>query len=141
MDLRKENSETFLELNILNNQTQNEVNTQIQNEVTLDLGIDECSICLDEINYALKKNIYILPCLHAYHESCIYEWFHKKKEYICPICRKVFGDYPVEPYVEEPENTEPRRTCFGFIKVETIFISVFLLVFWSIMFFAVIYTR
>ena len=45
--------------------------------------LNECSICLEPLN----DNISILEkCLHKYHESCINEWFSKKKETKCPTC-------------------------------------------------------
>lgn len=153
MNITKDNTETFLELNVLNKEVEQETqdrNNEIteeemsRNETIIELGCDECAICLDEINYNFKQNIYMLPCLHVYHESCIYEWFEKKREYMCPVCRKIFGDYPVEPYIEEAENTEHAeqvKICFGYIKVETIFIFVYLLLFWSALFFAIIYSR
>lgn len=139
MNLNKSNQETFLELNVLNSQNNKEISQQNET-IAIDLGTDECSICLDEINYNVKKNIYILPCLHAYHESCIYEWFENKKEYICPICRKIFGNYPIE-LNEDQDNSEERTLCFGYIKIQTVFLSIYLILFWSIMFFAVVYSR
>ena len=43
---------------------------------------DECIICLENIQSNDRASL--LKCGHIYHQSCIYEWFHKKK--ICPIC-------------------------------------------------------
>ena len=41
---------------------------------------DECVICYEP----MAKNVVMLPCLHAYHEDCIMEWFERKKT--CPYC-------------------------------------------------------
>lgn len=44
-------------------------------------AVEQCSICLDE----LTTNIVKLPCLHAFHRSCISLWIRKKNT--CPNCR------------------------------------------------------
>jgi hypothetical protein len=42
-----------------------------------------CSICLEK--FLEKDNITYLPCLHLFHENCIFEWLKRKKN--CPICK------------------------------------------------------
>lgn len=146
-------SQTFFELNVINNfgikneDDLNQTNTQIPHVestdfITLNLGADECSICLEDINLNDMKNIYLLPCLHIYHSNCLYDWFDQKKEYICPICRKIFGEYPQEPYVEREEVfDEQRRICFGQIKLESFLVLTCLSIFWMIAVFALFYSR
>jgi len=41
----------------------------------------ECSICLTEFEEG--EEIAILPCLHRFHKSEIFEWFKRQKT--CPI--------------------------------------------------------
>jgi len=53
--------------------------------------LDEtCSICLDE--YQTDERIGVLSCGHAFHSSCIKEWFKSLtaagKKKTCPLCRK-----------------------------------------------------
>lgn len=45
---------------------------------------NECSICLDEYNY---DKITSLLCLHNFHNKCINNWFQKKGQPICPLCK------------------------------------------------------
>ena len=44
---------------------------------------NNCSICLEK--FLEKDNITYLPCLHLFHENCIFEWLKRKKN--CPICK------------------------------------------------------
>ena len=49
-------------------------------------GQDICTICIDLIQ---KECIYYkcLNCKHTIHLDCLFKWFKKKKEIICPICK------------------------------------------------------
>lgn len=44
-----------------------------------------CSICMSDIPETDKIKRTWLMCGHSFHNSCIFEWFHKKKT--CPMCR------------------------------------------------------
>jgi len=44
----------------------------------------QCSICL--VNYENGDNVSLTNCNHLFHNECLVEWTHYKKE--CPICRK-----------------------------------------------------
>ena len=55
----------------------NKLNEKINNE--------ECTICKDEIEEGIK-----LKCLHAFHKTCIKEWFNINQT--CPLCRTSFID-------------------------------------------------
>lgn len=136
------NPDYSLELNHINrldkSNIQEDNNSTDNHFTTLTFNSEECSICLDEIQY---KDVYILPCLHIYHKDCISHWFNKKKEYLCPICRKIFGDYPVEPYIEE-NIVEERRVCFSLMKIETLFIAAICIgIFWIVTIVAFIYSK
>lgn len=50
----------------------------------------ECSICLDKYGYNCV--MVMLPCGHAFHRQCIYEWFMNSVNYnlTCPNCRTSF---------------------------------------------------
>lgn len=43
---------------------------------------ENCTICLNEPS---DTSIYVLPCLHMFHESCIQQWYQSQKS--CPNCR------------------------------------------------------
>lgn len=45
----------------------------------------ECPICLDLI----ETNDYQTDCKHVFHRHCIIEWSDKKREFTCPLCRKM----------------------------------------------------
>ena len=45
--------------------------------------IQECSICLDEIQ--IGEFVYKLPCKHVFHDICIEPWVKTKTT--CPKCR------------------------------------------------------
>ena len=53
------------------------------NNVSDELLLDECSICLEKYNY--NDKIIKLNCNHVYHKKCLKLWFNKGKT--CPICR------------------------------------------------------
>ncbi|CAD8187826.1 unnamed protein product [Paramecium octaurelia] len=44
-------------------------------------GIQECSICMNEI----VENKKTLKCKHYFHSDCIQDWLERSK--ICPVCR------------------------------------------------------
>jgi len=43
----------------------------------------KCIICLAE--FQIGENESILPCLHIFHQECLYKWIENKKW--CPICK------------------------------------------------------
>jgi hypothetical protein len=45
---------------------------------------EECCICQEE--YTENDKVYILPCSHAHHKTCLDDWLKEKKS--CPICRR-----------------------------------------------------
>ena len=45
---------------------------------------NECYICLEA--YAVHDVLVRLPCLHAFHKKCIFQWLRLKS--ICPCCRQ-----------------------------------------------------
>ena len=47
---------------------------------------ESCSICLESM---LKKQVYKLPCNHAYHTSCFTKLMYGPMQYSnsCPMCR------------------------------------------------------
>lgn len=52
-----------------------------------DSSSERCSICLE--NYQKNETILKLKCKHIFHKECIKEWFHKKKQEECPLCRNI----------------------------------------------------
>ncbi|KAG5681619.1 hypothetical protein PVAND_011035 [Polypedilum vanderplanki] len=46
------------------------------------LDDQNCSICKCDIN---ERKIRMLPCSHAFHENCIFQWL--KIHPSCPLCR------------------------------------------------------
>ena len=46
--------------------------------------MNECSICLEEIN---DNNNFILSCNHNFHKVCLVKLI-KNRHYKCPLCRK-----------------------------------------------------
>ncbi|CAM0884748.1 unnamed protein product [Alopecurus aequalis] len=52
-----------------------------------DLASAQCSICIEEL--AADGGVTVLPgCLHAFHSSCIGEWFNRAATPTCPYCRR-----------------------------------------------------
>lgn len=48
----------------------------------------ECSICLETCNIR-NSDIYLLPCTHFFHKSCIFEWLKYNNNNVikhCPEC-------------------------------------------------------
>lgn len=43
-----------------------------------------CVICLED--FKAKSKVIRLPCMHAYHKSCIRQWIVDKKDSKCPLC-------------------------------------------------------
>jgi len=46
-----------------------------------------CSICLDDLK--INDQMKTLPCMHYYHEKCIWDWL--KNNGVCPTCRCSIG--------------------------------------------------
>lgn len=53
---------------------------------------DDCSICLEK--YTEKSDVRVLPCLHAYHNSCIDSWFRDNQT--CCLCKLNCMNLPEE---------------------------------------------
>lgn len=45
---------------------------------------DECAICLELLT---MKPVYVLPCSHPYHISCVEKLRHFGVKQVCPLCR------------------------------------------------------
>lgn len=62
-----------------------------------------CSICLGDWDdeECVDMNVVKLPCLHAFHEDCLMEWFHGNTH--CPMCRE-------EPVVGSSPTPSPTKT-------------------------------
>ncbi|VDI46458.1 E3 ubiquitin-protein ligase RNF13 [Mytilus galloprovincialis] len=45
---------------------------------------DTCPICLEE--FVENEQLWILPCKHEFHISCIKSWLEESK-YSCPMCK------------------------------------------------------
>lgn len=130
----------FIELEEINTK-ENNTTTNTTNDTTIVHFIDDCSICLEEVSFG-SKNVYILPCLHVFHETCVSEWFDKKLEYMCPVCRQVFGDYPRSSnQINQEEESDPlqsRRFCFGKLTFQTLCIIFYVGLFWLIVVFCIV---
>jgi hypothetical protein len=73
---------------------------------------DDCSICLER--YAEASNVRVLPCLHAYHGSCIDSWFRDNQT--CCLCKLNCVNLPEEEAETgevadtSQDSFHPRRT-------------------------------
>lgn len=45
----------------------------------------DCSVCLEAFEEESDKLMRKMPCCHAFHESCIFEWLQVSR--LCPLCR------------------------------------------------------
>lgn len=54
---------------------------------------EECSICLDELKYPIRKT----KCDHYFCDQCIKEWLQIKP--ICPNCNRDFSEDPLASYL------------------------------------------
>lgn len=52
----------------------------------------ECSICSENITDENKP--IMTHCSHVYHEACLLDWFRRKPDKDCPICRTKFDQKP-----------------------------------------------
>jgi len=62
------------------------VKQNIHKNFKFSLKQNYCSICLEK--FLEEDNITYLPCLHLFHENCIFEWLKRKKD--CPVCKTNF---------------------------------------------------
>lgn len=59
---------------------------------------EECPICMDNL---CVESRHVLPCGHAFHKACIFQWMEKEPMYVhytayndipmegkCPLCRR-----------------------------------------------------
>jgi hypothetical protein len=62
------------------------------------LNREENEICSIDLNEMSKDdNVIFLPCRHAFHEECIYEWLEKSSpSKICPNCKASLERYTIE---------------------------------------------
>jgi hypothetical protein len=51
----------------------------------------DCSICKEDI---LVGQVRMLPCLHIYHENCVFPWLRIHPS--CPLCRHQLKEEPCE---------------------------------------------
>ena len=68
-----------LEQKLINNLPE----TKIKDVSKLTSEKKECSICLEE--FMEDEYLTCLPCIHAFHSTCIKDWLKRSKE--CPICK------------------------------------------------------
>lgn len=68
--------------------------------------IDLCVICQ---NTEITNQIYILPCNHKFHSTCINSWSHYKDE--CPICKKRFNVEQTQPVVQSNNVTRSNNVA------------------------------
>lgn len=47
---------------------------------------DECRCCICYEDFIAGEKVMLLPCLHAYHSTCLVPWLSNNR--ICPICRE-----------------------------------------------------
>lgn len=52
---------------------------------------DTCPICLEE--FVEKEKLWILPCKHEFHISCIKSWLAERK-HSCPMCKRMVISIP-----------------------------------------------
>jgi hypothetical protein len=45
----------------------------------------QCSICLEK--YLNHVYICTLPCLHHFHQRCLFNWLSSSEHHTCPLCR------------------------------------------------------
>jgi len=61
-------------------------------------ALEPCSICTDE--FKVNEQVVMLPCLHGFHDNCIYSWLDNLKT-TCPVCnfelKDGFSDHPNFP--------------------------------------------
>ncbi len=65
---------------------------------------EECCICFKKFN----NDNYQMPCEHNFHQSCILDWFDKKRN--CPLCRQSFK------WILEKNITKHHVSCSEVIK-------------------------
>ena len=57
----------------------------VRREVEIELN--DCPICLEQINIESVKLAYIVECKHTFHKSCLIPWLKEGKK-TCPMCRQ-----------------------------------------------------
>lgn len=60
---------------------------------------DECSICYEDRGALIQTN-----CSHAFHSTCLEDWFRTNSEGLCPMCR-----CPVQWFGRESTRTTVLR--------------------------------
>lgn len=67
---------------------ENRIDRQDSSRLVLD-----CAVCHADVDFSEPGSYCILPCRHAYHQSCIKPWFQTQLNYHndidCPRCRRV----------------------------------------------------
>ena len=68
----------------------------VRREVEIELN--DCPICLEQINIESLKLAYIVECNHTFHSSCLSAWLKEDKK-TCPMCRQS----PITPRIASAE--------------------------------------
>ncbi|GMF52256.1 unnamed protein product [Phytophthora fragariaefolia] len=75
---------------------------------TASTNVDQCMICLDDVDLDTTKEIgitgnspVVLQCKHTFHRECVFEWL--LFQHHCPVCRAQVGPPAVTNYCR-PKN-------------------------------------
>jgi hypothetical protein len=74
-----------------------------------DISLDECSICLDDIESS--KNKLTTECGHTFHTSCLLK-NASINGFGCPMCRAVLADEPDDDDDDEYEEEEEEEELY-----------------------------
>jgi hypothetical protein len=83
----------------------NNMNSNMNNNMNSRINItndDECSFCLEKIDYT--KNYTITKCYHKFHFHCISKILERYNK--CPLCNRVLNIEKIELNLENSINDE-----------------------------------
>ena len=70
-----------------------------------DNNLTQCSICLEQ----LDTDIIYAPCLHRYHDYCLFDWLSKSLNTDCPICRWNLSDFAMVYGIKKIPQKKPSQ--------------------------------
>ena len=101
--------------------------TNASSDVVIEIGREDCTICLETIWMGVNATEIIPGCSHPFHSECIRGWVQRAHD-TCPTCRGNIGSY-LQKYLPAQKHSYSATTsvvilvvimsCFVFMVIQS----------------------
>ena len=101
--------------------------TNASSDVVIEIGREDCTICLETIWRGVNATEMIPDCSHSFHSECIKGWVQRAHD-TCPTCRGNIGSY-LQKYLPAQKHSYSATTsviilvviwsCFVFMVIQS----------------------